>query len=88
MHQVYAVDLPGAAPARDRDRSISQIQATSAECQDLLIEMGVDPALWIRAMKTAPEDLYVLTEAELDALDVVTPERSGPPMPPRRGREA
>ncbi|KQT50931.1 hypothetical protein ASG43_06695 [Aureimonas sp. Leaf454] len=81
VHQVYAVDLPGAAPARDRDRSISQIQATSAECQELLAEMGVDPALWIKAMKTAPEDLYVLTESDLTDLDVVTPERFGPPMP-------
>jgi hypothetical protein len=81
VHQVYAVDMPGAAPAIDRDGSISRVQATSAECQELLVEMGVDPAVWIKAMKTAPKDLYVLTEAELKEFDVVTPERFGPPMP-------
>lgn len=83
VHQVYAVDMPGTAQTRGRDRSISQIQATTAECQELLIEMGVDPAVWIKAMRTAPEDLYVLTEAELKDLKVVTPERFGPPMPDR-----
>ncbi|KQT52799.1 MULTISPECIES: hypothetical protein [unclassified Aureimonas] len=81
VHQVYATDAPGPAPMRDRDRSISEIQATTAECQELLLDMGVDPAVWIKAMRTAPEDLYVLTEAELKELKVVTPERFGPPMP-------
>lgn len=83
LHQVYAVDLPGVAPERDLDASIADIQATIGECQELLVDMGVKPEVFIKAMKTPPEALYVLTEEELRDFDMVTPERFGPPMPKR-----
>ncbi|MFD2238319.1 ATP-dependent Clp protease proteolytic subunit [Aureimonas populi] len=71
VHQVYAVEIPGLA--RDVDRSISDIQSTIADCQDLLVEMGVDPRLWIDAMRTPPQELYVLTPEELAEFALVTP---------------
>ena len=81
VHQVYAVPLAGNAKPRDIDGSIADIQATIAECQQLLLDMGVKPEVWIKAMKTPPEALYVLTPEELRDFAVVTPERFGPPMP-------
>jgi hypothetical protein len=43
--------------------------------------MGVKSEVWIKAMKTPPEALYVLTTDELADYALVTPERFGPPMP-------
>lgn len=86
VHQVYAVDIPGMPELRDLDRSISDIQATIARCQELLVEMGVDPAVWIKAMQTPPQELYVLTEADLASYRMVQAEPDpalfiGPPAP-------
>ena len=81
VHQVYAVPLAGNAKPRDIGGSIADIQATIAECQQLLVDMGVKPEVWIKAMKTPPEALYVLTPEELRDFAVVTPERFGPPIP-------
>ncbi|WAP68571.1 COG3904 family protein [Jiella pelagia] len=78
VHQVYAVS--GAEPGLPSavDRSIAEIQATTAECQSLLAEMGVDPALWIKAMQTPSESLYVLTPEELVGYRLVRPLPDGP----------
>ncbi|GGD21003.1 ATP-dependent Clp protease proteolytic subunit [Aureimonas glaciei] len=81
LHQVFAVDAPGVARARDLDVSIADVQAIIAECQELLVDMGVKPEIWIKAMKTPPDALYVLTTDELKDYALVTPERFGPPMP-------
>ncbi|RIY03353.1 hypothetical protein D3218_00875 [Aureimonas flava] len=71
VHQVYA--LPGAERkgTRDLDSSVAQIQTTIAECQSLLVDMGVDPRLWIHAMQTPANELYVLTPDELRDLRLV-----------------
>jgi ATP-dependent protease ClpP protease subunit len=82
LHQVFAVDAPGVTQARDLDVSIADVQAIIAECQELLVDMGVKPEVWIKAMKTPPEALYVLTTDELKDYVLVTPEKFGPPMPP------
>ncbi|BDA85629.1 hypothetical protein Sa4125_31710 [Aureimonas sp. SA4125] len=82
LHQVFAVDTPGVPQPRDLDVSIADIQAIIAECQELLVEMGVKPEVWIKAMKTPPEALYVLTPEDLRTYAMVTPEPFGPPMPP------
>ncbi|MBB4002347.1 hypothetical protein [Aurantimonas endophytica] len=86
VHQVYAVDIPGMPELRDVGASISEIQATIARCQELLVEMGVDPAVWIKAMQTPPEELYVLTEDDLSTYRMVQAEPDaslfiGPPAP-------
>lgn len=72
VHQVYAVGVSGADRPRDVDRSIADIQAMTAECEQLLLDMGVKPALWIRAMRTPADELYVLTEDEMRAFALVT----------------
>ena len=78
VHQVYAVS--GAEPGLPStvDRSIAEIQATTAECQTLLADMGVDPALWIKAMQTPSASLYVLTPEELVEFRLVRPLPDGP----------
>ncbi|WP_152045965.1 COG3904 family protein [Aureimonas psammosilenae] len=81
LHQVYAVDIPGVPKLRDLDRSVSDIQATVGRCQELLVEMGVAPAIWIKAMRTPPQDLYVLTPEEMRQANLTTKPLQGPPMP-------
>jgi len=88
VHQVYAIERPGAGLARDVDRSIADIQATTARCQELLVDMGVDPVVWIKALQTPAEELYVLTEEELAHFRMVRPFPDdatfvGPPAPDR-----
>ncbi|MEN3794846.1 hypothetical protein [Fulvimarina sp. MAC3] len=85
LHQVYAAEIPGMPSARDLDRSISDIQQTIARAQQLLSDMGIDPAIWIKAMETPPADLYVLTEDELITSRYVRPFPDGPEfIGPRR----
>lgn len=43
-------------------------QAISAEVLDLLVEMSVDPAAWIPALRTPADALYVFTREELTQL--------------------
>lgn len=71
VHQVYAVDAGTGGPLRDLGRSIADIQATTAECQQLLVDMGVDPQVWIKAMQTPADELYVLTRDELETFRLV-----------------
>lgn len=85
VHQVYA--LPLSDVSRDIDRSIAGVQETIARCQELLVAMGVDPAVWIKAMQTPADSLYVLTRDELIAFRMVRPFPDdasfiGPPAPP------
>lgn len=84
VHQVYAVGDSGAR--RDLDQSVADIQATIASCQELLVDMDVDPRVWVKAMRTPPESLYVMTRAELVDLRMVRPFPDdasfiGPPAP-------
>ncbi|MEF2073850.1 ATP-dependent Clp protease proteolytic subunit [Consotaella aegiceratis] len=81
VHQVYALSPSGAEPAPDVGRSISEVQGTIAECQQLLLDMGVKPDLWIKAMLTPPEALYVLTEDELHDYGLVTDGAGGKAAP-------
>ncbi|SJZ64491.1 hypothetical protein [Consotaella salsifontis] len=80
VHQVYSVvpSEEGAGTPMDLDRSISQVQDLIAECQQLLVDMGIEPALWIKAMRTPPEALYVLTPEELSAFSVTTADTAAP----------
>ncbi|MDY8108181.1 ATP-dependent Clp protease proteolytic subunit [Fulvimarina sp. 2208YS6-2-32] len=85
LHQVYAAEVPGTRSAGELDRSISEIQQTIARCQQLLADMGVSPAIWIKAMQTPPADLYVLTEEELVSSRYVRAFPDGPELiGPRR----
>lgn len=59
-------------PACTLQEGLANAQRISAECQDYLAEMGADPRLWIHAMKTAKDKLYVFTPKELAEYKLVT----------------
>lgn len=64
VHQVYAPP-----PATGTlQRGMSDAQTVSALCQALLVDMGVDPRLWIYAMQTPSAQLYVLTPEQISTL--------------------
>jgi len=52
--------------------AVEAIQRGQAMTMEHLQEMGVDPAISILAMKTAPEDLYILLPEELEAYKLAT----------------
>ena len=61
VHQVFA--LPNAIGTLQQ--GMSDGQTVSALCQQLLVDMGVDLNVWVRAMQTPPAQLYVFTPDEL-----------------------
>ena len=69
VHQVAAV--PTAAVNRVRD-DMSVAQTISARCQHYLSEMGVSPQVWVHAMETPHNRLFVFKPDELKALNLVT----------------
>ena len=69
VHQVFS---PSDDPAAN---TMDQAQRISANCQKYLVEMGVDPRLWIHAMETPREELYRLKSDELIALKLATERR-------------
>ena len=52
--------------------AVSDVQAGQAEVMDFLDEMGVSPLLMIPAMRTSPEDVYILLESELETFSLAT----------------
>ena len=68
-HQVAAV--PTAAVNRVRD-DMSVAQTISARCQHYLSEMGVSLQVWVHAMETPHNRLFVFKPDELKALNLVT----------------
>lgn len=78
VHQVIALLPPGALPsAGGPDVAMTRAQQISAECQRHLVDMGVDPRVWIHAMETPPEQIFYFTPEELTALQLAT----GPSVP-------
>jgi hypothetical protein len=66
VHQVFSpTDNPAA-------NNMDQAQRISADCQKYLVEMGVDPRLWIHAMETPKDELYRLKPDELLSLKLTT----------------
>lgn len=68
VHQVYT--LPGETGTIHE--GLANAQSISASCQEHLVEMGVDPRAWIKAMKTEKHRLYVFTQEELRTYKLVT----------------
>jgi hypothetical protein len=69
VHQFYAAaaDTP-TAPAQ----AMADAQMTTARISRHLIEMGVDPALWLHALDTPPQALYYFSPEELAKYRLVT----------------
>jgi len=75
VHQVFAM-APAAAPA-PRDQ-MSDAQRISARCQRYLAEMGIDLKVWVHAMETPKDRLFVFTPDELKSFKLVTASLSSP----------
>lgn len=68
LHQFYATaDSSGNAAA-----ALSSAQATTAKISRYLIDMGVDPTVWLHALDTPPQRLYYLTPDEQAQYKLVT----------------
>jgi hypothetical protein len=76
VHQVAAMTTAASAAPRD---DMSLAQNISARCQHHLIDMGVNPQVWVHAMETPHEKLFVFKPDELKSLNLVTaPPESAP----------
>lgn len=51
---------------------MDRAQRISAECQRYLVEMGVDPRVWMHAMETPKDELFYFTPEELVDLELAT----------------
>jgi hypothetical protein len=69
VHQVSAVGVVPGGPARDE---MSLAQSISARCQKYLAEMGINLRVWVHAMETPHDKLFVFKPEELKSLDLVT----------------
>ncbi len=68
VHQFYAASETETAPAQ----AMADAQMTTARISRHLIEMGVDPALWLHALDTPPQALYYFSADELATYRLVT----------------
>jgi hypothetical protein len=69
VHQVFAPDPAEAA----RHDTMSEAQRVSARCQRYLADMGVDLKMWLHAMETPKDRLFIFPANELRELNIVTP---------------
>ncbi|KIZ41385.1 MULTISPECIES: hypothetical protein [Rhodopseudomonas] len=69
VHQVFALRSADGTAPRDQ---MSAAQQISARCQRYLGEMGIDLQVWVHAMETPKDKLFVFTPAELQTLKIVT----------------
>ncbi|MBZ8134724.1 hypothetical protein [Afifella sp. IM 167] len=79
VHQIYALKGSLGTLADGMD----QAQRVSAEAQELLVDFGVDPRVWIRAMQTPKDRLYLFTPEELAEYDLVTGPKEGDKKEPK-----
>jgi hypothetical protein len=69
VHQVFAASAPDPNARRDE---MSDAQRISARCQRYLGDMGINLQVWVHAMETPKERLFVFKPDELKALNIVT----------------
>jgi len=69
VHQVAAIRSAANGPPRDE---MSLAQNISARCQHYLGDMGVSLQVWVRAMETPHDRLFVFKPDELKSLNLVT----------------
>ena len=69
VHQVAAIRSAANGPPRDE---MSLAQNISARCQHYLGDMGVSLQVWVRAMETPHDRLFVFKPDELKSLNIVT----------------
>jgi hypothetical protein len=79
VHQVASITSATGGPPRDE---MSIAQNISARCQRYLADMGVSLQVWVHAMETPHDRLFVFRSDELKSLNLVTAAASGPVMAP------
>jgi hypothetical protein len=70
VHQVTA--LAASDTALTAVNGMDGVQRMSAECQKYLLEMGIDPMVWVHAMETPTDQLFYFTRDELLRLRLAT----------------
>jgi hypothetical protein len=68
VHQVAALASVNGPPHDEMDVA----QRISARCERYLGDMGVNLQVWVHAMETPPDKLFVFKPAELKSLNIVT----------------
>jgi hypothetical protein len=68
VHQVAAISSVSAAPRDEMDVA----QRISARCQRYLGDMGISLQVWVHAMETPHDKLFVFKPEELKSLNIVT----------------
>ncbi len=68
VHEVAALDDAGVSPAD----ALKNGQQISAECEQYLLDMGIDPEVWIHAMETPNDQLYYFRPEELRTFKLAT----------------
>jgi hypothetical protein len=83
VHQVFAAKTNEASAPRDQ---MSDAQRISARCQRYLGDMGISLQVWVHAMETPKDRLFVFKPDELKSLNIVTAPASSvsekPAIPP------
>jgi hypothetical protein len=69
VHQIAAIKSAANEPRRDE---MSIAQNISARCERYLADMGVDVKVWIHAMETPHDRLFVFKPDEMKSLALVT----------------
>lgn len=88
VHQVFAASAPDPMAPRD---DMSDAQRISARCQRFLADMGINLQVWVHAMETPKDRLFIFKPEELKALNIVTEAAVAapavtPPAPATRSR--
>jgi hypothetical protein len=78
VHQVAAISSAASGPLRDE---MSVAQNISARCQRYLGDMGVNLQVWVHAMETPHDKLFVFKPDELKLLNMVTVAPASAPVP-------
>ncbi|HEV7635698.1 MAG TPA: hypothetical protein VGO54_09735, partial [Bradyrhizobium sp.] len=69
VHQVAALHSAASGPPRDE---MSIAQNISASCQRYLHDMGISLQVWVHAMETPHDRLFLFKPDELQSLNLVT----------------
>ena len=74
VHQIYAAALSAdpQSALRVAGTAMADAQTTTAEIIAHLTTTGVDPALWLHALQTPPDQLYYFNAEEMEGLKLVT----------------
>jgi hypothetical protein len=77
VHQVAALRSAANGPPRDE---MSVAQNIAARCQRYLADMGVSLQVWVHAMETPHDRLFVFKPDELKSLNMVTAAPASAPI--------